>query len=135
MYMYDENNKLTPEILPLAVPEEPHALVQPRQVPRLAAHDGPLARHFGLVLQTANLRRHRALDPRPDAFDEIHVVPHDTAAMPRVRQHGLLVRSDADRGWFPGAVALGFGGADEGVAFVLREDVVQDCGVEVFVFG
>ena len=114
---------LTPEILPLAILEEPHPFVQPRHLPRLASQDGPLPRHQRHILQPLNLR-HRILDPRPDPLDQICVVPDDPAAIARVCHEYLLAVTDVDHGWFPGAIALGFGGPDEGIAFVFCEDVV-----------
>ena len=114
---------LTSEILPRAILEEPHPFVQPGHLPRLASHDGPLARHQRHAFEPCNLR-HRIRDPRPDPLDQICVVPDDPTAVARIGHEHLLAVSDVDHGWFPGAVALGFGGPDEGVAFVFCEDVV-----------
>ena len=115
---------LTPEILPRAILEEPHPFVQPGHLPRLASHDGPLARDQRHFCEPVNLR-HRIRDPRPDPLNNLCVVPDDATAIARVGHEHLLAVSDVDHGRFPGAVvALGFSGADEGVAFVFCEDVV-----------
>lgn len=75
------------------------------------------------------------LDPGPDARHDVVRVPDDAATVARVGQKELLPAPDVDHGALPALGGAGFGGGDESAAFVGREDVVEDDGVETFVHG
>ena len=125
--------KMRSKVLSPPVLQKPHPLIQPRHPHRFLSPHRPPARDAGLVLDDVDFRD-EVPDTGPDLLDNGVVVPDDTPTVSNISQQLLLVVADIDHGLFPGAVVMGFGGADELRALGRREGIVDYYGIGRGVF-
>ena len=146
--------KLTPEIIAIKIPQEPHAFVKPCQAVYPALLKKAVPRNAWLIFQLEYLR-YVALTTSPDLRDELPFCPNNPTAGPCLRIELLPTVAGVDRCMRPLAiracldkvkfcpsvdsrsksVVAHLGGPYQVDTFTSGQHIVKDARIVPFVFG
>ena len=123
---------LTFEILPLAILEKSHPLIEPRHLPYLCPLRRSVAsnpRHIGQYFDFWYF----VFDSVPDPLYHVFVIPDDPPTVSSILIHYLFTVAGIDHGVFPDSIRVGLGSGNQLIAFCFGEAIVQHRGVQAMV--